>query len=225
VSFAEAAFRERCSSASSGVVKVAILHAWLRWRIGKDFGREEGGSDDEVEEVMRFELRCVSEFLGLGHHGGAMDGGEEALDAEEEALGIARNVVYGAPGVSKDPVPVDDIGRFVRSHPLEFPLGIGDLNEPRPWPVTVHEWAQHLLRYHSGHFAQGTRGHRVVWAIVNKVLLMEARGKGYAVQRNVMRRMGCHAGGAELVTRGELRRMMESPDGVRSLVHQLMTVG
>ena len=72
-----------------------ILHAWLRWRIGKDFGREEGGSDDEVEEVMRFELRCVSEFLGLGHHGGAMDGGEEALDAEEEALGIARKPAIG----------------------------------------------------------------------------------------------------------------------------------
>ena len=86
-------------------------------------------------------------------------------------------------------------------------------------------WAQHLLRYHTGQFVHGNRGHRVVWAIMNAVLLSEARGKGYAVQRNVMRRMGCRLQGHAPMARGELRELMRSEEGVRSIVHQLMTVG
>ena len=81
-------------------------------------------------------------------------------------------------------------------------MGIADLFDQRPVKVTPQEWAQHLLRYHTGQFVNGLRGHRVLWCIVNAVLLSEARGKGFAVQRNVMRRMGCRVVGHDLMTRG-----------------------
>ncbi len=104
-------------------------------------------------------------------------------------------------------------------------MGIADLHDPRVRPATPQEWAQHLLRYHTGQFVCGLRGHRVVWAIVNAVLVSGARGKGFAVQRNVMRRMGCRMVGQSPMTRGELRTLMGQEEGVRGIVHQLMTVG
>ena len=123
--------------------------------------------------------------MGLKGPGGAVEHGEEVLDAEEEAARVVESVVHGWPAVSSEPVPAADVGRFVRAHPLEFPMGIADLYDPRVRAVTPQEWAQHLLRYHTGQFVCGLRGHRVVWAIVNAVL------EFFAVQRNVMRRMGC----------------------------------
>ena len=104
-------------------------------------------------------------------------------------------------------------------------MGVADLYDERPRKVTTAEWVQHMLRYHHGQFVSGVRGHRVVWAMVNRMLLEEARGKGYAVQRNVMRREGFRQRGVEALTRAGLRRMMEDGEAVRRLVHELMSVG
>ena len=104
-------------------------------------------------------------------------------------------------------------------------MGVADLHDERPRKVTTAEWVQHMLRYHHGQFVSGVRGHRVVWAMVNKMLLEEARGKGFAVQRNVMRREGFRLRGVEALTRAGLRRMMEDGEVARRLVHELMSVG
>ena len=104
-------------------------------------------------------------------------------------------------------------------------MGVADLSDERPRKVSTVEWVQHLLRYRWGQFARGGRGHRVLWAMVNRMLLEEARGKGYAVQRNVMRREGFRLRGVEVLTRAGLRRMMEDGEVVRRLVHELMSVG
>ena len=45
-------------------------------------------------------------------------------------------------------------------------------------PVTAAEWMQHMIRYHTGQFVCGARGHRIVWAMVDTVLIGEASGKG-----------------------------------------------
>ena len=60
---------------------------------------------------------------------------------------------------------------------------------------------------------------------MNTILLTEARGKGWAVQRNVMRRVGSRLVGHRFVTKGELREMIQDEQSVRSIVHQLMCVG
>ena len=104
-------------------------------------------------------------------------------------------------------------------------MGVGDLRDERPRKVTTAEWVQHMLRYHWGQFVNGMRGHRVVWAMVNSMLLEEAGGKGFAVHRNVMRREGGRLRGGEGLTREGLRRMLDDEDMVRRLVHELMTVG
>ena len=104
-------------------------------------------------------------------------------------------------------------------------MGIADLYDERPRQVTAVEYVQHLLRHRSGRVFQGLRGHRLVWALVNTVLLQEASGKGFVVHRNVMRRLGGCVGGHQVMTRAQLRRMMESEETVRSLVSQLMCVG
>ena len=213
------------AAVARGLVTVQSLAAWCRYRMGSDFGREHDESNEEVEDMLRFELCSVEEFFRDTGSSGAMEHGGEIPDPEEEATRVAQSVVHGWPTVSNDPVPASDVGRFVRAHPLEFPMGIADLYDRRARNVTPQEWAQHLLRHHTGRFVNGLRGHRVLWAIVNVVLLSEARGKGFAVQRNVMRRMGCRMVGQGPMTRGELRAMMGQEEGVRSIVHQLMTVG
>ncbi len=201
------AFRE-AAVASGGLVTVGSLAAWCRYRVHQDFGRAHDESDEEVEDILRFELCSVEQFFGTEGSGGAMEHGEEVLDAEEESARVAESVVHGWPAVSRKPVPAADVGRFVRAHPLEFPMGIADLYDPCVRAVTPQEWAQHLLRYHTGQFVCGLHGHRVVRAIVNAVLVLEARGKGFAVQRNVVRRMGCRMAGQSPMTPGELREMM-----------------
>ena len=54
-------------------------------------------------------------------------------------------------------------GRFVKAFPLEFPMGQGDLRQPRlrATPRAV-EGVQHLFRNCTGHLLRANRGHRVV---------------------------------------------------------------
>ena len=104
-------------------------------------------------------------------------------------------------------------------------MGIGDLHDERPRQVSPGEHAQHLLRLRSGRIVNGLRGHRIVWALVNSVLVGEAAGKGFAVHRNVMKRLGGRVEGTSVLTRRRLREMIENDESYRSIVGQLMTVG
>ena len=76
----------------------------------------------------------------------------ETHQEEEEARQLAAGIVYGWPGTASEPTGAMSYGRFVKAHPLDFPMGIGDLYEVRPRKVSVEEWVQHLLRYWTGHF-------------------------------------------------------------------------
>ena len=97
--------------------------------------------------------------------------------------------------------------------------------DARLLPVSDAEYVQHMLRHASGFFVEGLRGHREVWALVNTLLILESRGKGYAVQRNVMHRIGGRLSGHRVTTRAQLQEMIQGEEHVRTLVHQLMTVG
>ena len=48
-------------------------------------------------------------------------------EEEEDAVRMAERLVYGWPGQESEPSGVASVGRFVKSHPLDFPMGIGDL--------------------------------------------------------------------------------------------------
>ena len=68
-------------------------------------------------------------------------------------------------------------------------------------------------------------GHRLLWALVNVMLLIEARGKGFAVHRVAMRRLRGRLSGHEVLTRRELQELLQDEQTCRSLVYQLMSVG
>ena len=104
-------------------------------------------------------------------------------------------------------------------------MGIADLYDARTLPISPAEWVQHMIRYHTGQFVHGSRGHRVIWAMVNTVLIGEASGKGFAVHRNLLRRQGFRSLGSQVLTKGRLRAMLEDEEAIRSIVHQLMVVG
>ena len=118
---------------------------------------------------------------------GCFEAGPEGGDSEAEVSARARELLYGWPTVAREPSKMRSPGCFPKAFPLEFPMGIGDLWEDRPRKVSAAEWAQHLLRYHTGQFVSGVRGHRLVWAIVNTVLLEAVAHKGFVVQRLMLR--------------------------------------
>ena len=74
-------------------------------------------------------------------------------------------------------------------------------------------------------FVGGLRGQRVVWAMVNTLLLSEARSRGFGVYRNVLRRVGVGLEGGRVLTKGALKEMLKDENRTRVLVNQLMTVG
>ena len=104
-------------------------------------------------------------------------------------------------------------------------MGIADLYEERPRKVSAEAWVQHLLRYRTGHFVGGLRGQRVLWAMVNTLLLSEARARGFGIYRNVVRRVGLGLEGGRVLTKGRLREILAQEDRTRVLVGQLATVG
>ena len=90
-----------------------------------------------------------------------------------------NHISYPWPPIGQQPTPQLDDGRFAKSFPIEFPMGQGDLHQPRlRGDFSPEEWAQHLFLYFDGRFLSSTRGHRVTWAIFNTVLLEDSRSTG-----------------------------------------------
>ena len=208
---------------------VAVLARWCRRRVGPDYGAGEVADLEELADLMRLELCAVSVHFGMGENAGAMEAAPDGMDADEEArmtaFRAAGKEVVGWPGVGEEPTQARQPGRLPKSFPLEFPMGLGGVHDPRPRAVGQHEYTQHMLRLQSGQCVAGARQHRLVWALVNGVLLDEAAGKGYAVHRVLLRRLGGRLRGHELMTRAGLKEMMEQAETARLVTHQLMTVG
>ena len=95
-----------------------------------------------------------------------------------------EDIILPWPTISKDPTPYFDDARFVKAFPLEFPMGVGDLRQPRlRSDFTSIEWLQHLFRYYTGHFLSSNRGHRFAWAAFNTVLLEISHQKGHLAHK------------------------------------------
>ena len=150
---------------------------------------------------------------------------QSALADEEENVRTAERLAYGWPSRRDEATVPRQPGRMAKAFPLEFPMGIGDLHDDRPRQVSPGEHVQHLFRLRSGRIVNGLRGHRIVWALVNSVLVGEAAGEGTAVHRNVMKRLGGRVEGTSVLTRRRLREMMENEETCRAIVGQLMSVG
>ena len=218
--------REAGRSVVGSGVKLSSLLWWLETCVGGD-GLGEVGEGELLADRLLHELTVAGHGDLALEDRGCMEEAPTKRDDEEEAVRLAENLVYGWPSREGDPTGVYSRGKFVKSHPLDFPMGIADLYEEavRVHRVSPEEWVQHMLRYWSGHFVGGLRGQRVIWSMVNTLLLSEARGRGHSIYRNVMRRVGLGLEGGRVLTKGRLRQILESEDRSRVLVHQLSTVG
>jgi hypothetical protein len=222
---------ESCAERAGVFVAISSLSAWLRDRLPRQVWSGVLDEDVEVVECVRQELYIVAGHFLSESSRGAMDAPVETEDVEDQSLRVARELAeqpqIGWPLVGREPTMPRAPGRFSKSHPLEIPMGIADLcdGQDRLLSVTPAEWVRHMLRYRTGQFAHGLRGRRVFWAMVNTLLLRKAAGEGHAVHRNMMRRQGGRIWGAESLTKGGLREMLQDEQAVRSLVHQLMVVG
>jgi hypothetical protein len=216
--------------AKEGMVFLPKMVEWFEGHIGVGLGlqiEQHDRSRDLVMDAVLHELVLADSQKGGGlteDKGGIRDDLDQP-DEEEDALRIAQRLVYGWPNKNEEPTGACSRGRFVKSFPLEFPMGIADLFEERPRKVSPEDWVQHLLRYWNGQFVGGERGQRVMWAMVNTLLLSEARSRGFGIYRNVMRRVGLGFQGGRVLTKRELRSILEQEDRMRVLVSQLSTVG
>ena len=97
--------------------------------------------------------------------------------------------MHAWPVIQKEPVPLFEEGRFVKAFHLEFPMGVGDLQQSQLRDdFTTAEWVQHKLRYCDGRFVSSARGHRVTWALLNALLQEHARKRGGAFHKAPARR-------------------------------------
>ena len=213
-----------------GMVFLPKMVEWFEKHIGFGLGlqveQRECSRDMVMDDVLHeLVLADVGRGGGLTQDKGLMRDDADQPDEEEDALHIAQRLVYGWPNKNEEPTGACTRGRFVKSFPLEFPMGIADLFEERPHKVSPEDWVQHLLRYWNGQFVGGERGQRVMWAMVNTLLLSEARSRGFGIYRNVMRRVGFGLQGGRVLTKRELRGILEKEDHMRVLVSQLSTVG
>ena len=157
-----------------------------------------------------------------------MEAPEGGKDCEYESLEVARNIVHGWPTVENDPTPRRQFGRFVKAFPLKFPMGIGDLYQhphDRPRPVKGPEWLRHMIRLSSRHMLEGSDGDRCLWSMLNSILISEAAGKGFAVHKCVLKRLGGRVSGGGVLTKARLRELLESEDASRAMVYNLQNIG
>ena len=99
-----------------------------------DVGLERDVCLDMLAEEVLEELSVIAAQSNSLYESATADISEgcAAVEAEDEALRTAQLVAYGWSSRQDEPTAPRHPGRLVRSHPLEFPMGIGDLHEDRP---------------------------------------------------------------------------------------------
>ena len=107
-----------------------------------------------------------------------------SLEVEDTTLLRVAETVFPWPHILSEPTREKDDARFVKSFPLELPMGTGDLRQPRLRnDFSTVDWVQHKLRYLLGHFLSARRGHRVIWALFNTALREISQEKVSLVHR------------------------------------------
>ena len=72
---------------------------------------------------------------------------------------VCTDIVHPWPTIDRDPVPLYEEGRFVNAHPPDFPMGVGDLHQPRLRDdFSTADWAQHKFQHFDGRFLPAQSG-------------------------------------------------------------------
>ena len=121
-----------------GVVRLGCFVKWLRRNLASELGLDDTpGSDEILADQVLHDLTIVSKLaLGQGDDRGCMQEAVDHRDEDEEAVRLAERLVYGWPSKEAEATGAASRGRFVKAHPLNFPMDIGDLNQERPRKVS-----------------------------------------------------------------------------------------
>ena len=203
------------------VSTVAELADWCLQNIDikSDCAKLFDRSREELIDCLGFELAVVADRFTYESASAFMEEKEDSLDPSMEAKKLAQELTLGWPEVSNEPVFVRASNRFVCSFPLEYPMGLADLHADRKFKVSSPEYNQHMIRHFSGAFVNGSRGHRVLWALVNSQLLEEARSKCCGVYRVAIKKVGGRVLGLAHITKGQLQNMLAYEQQARMLGH------
>ena len=166
---------------------------------------------------------AVASLAGGMETGAIAQGGRTAAEEDAEAEQVAERLAYGWPDVDDEPTNPRLAGRFAKSFPLLYPMGVADMHDERDVKVSPHEYVQHMMRL--PWTWETSQGPRLLWALVNTVLLHEARGKGFAVYKAALLRHGWRLSSRQVLTRGQLRQFMDDNDARRGVIGQVSTHG
>ena len=176
-----------------------------------------GMSPQEIHDALCQQI--LEECASVNAYTASWRGTGMVLQPEQKSVGdtLQNEVsqeVYPWPQIEKNPTPRFEEGRFVKSFPLQFPMGVGDLYQSGLRDdFSATKWAQHKLRYKDGWFVNGRHGHRVTWAIFNETLLEIAKAKGRAYHKSTNQ---C------TLTKRELRTLVETQE---DLVKEMASFG
>ena len=97
---------------------------------GKLHAQNEVDRASEIAEWIADEVAIVSAYTSVWRGSSTLEA-PPASDVAEDVFTQAARRVLPWPGISESPVPETTDGRIVKSHPLTFPAGCGDLRQPR----------------------------------------------------------------------------------------------
>ena len=179
---------------------------------------------EDLVDCLLEEFVCAANTFGETSRGAIAQGFGTAATEDAETHDYAEALAYGWPSVHDEPTLPRAPGRFAKSFPLKFPMGIADLYDARDIPVTPAEYVQHVFRLP---WTWGPHGERLAWALLDTVLLAEARGKGFAAYRQAMRRYGRFGRHDErqVLTKAQLCEMLQREDTARALVGSIQNCG
>ena len=167
----------------------------------------------EIAEWIAEEIAVVSAYTSVWRGSSTLEG-PPASDVTEDVWSQAARRVFPWPGISESPVPETTDGRIVKSHPLTFPAGCGDLRQPR-LRTDFHplEWTQHIFRYFDGRVVSSLRGQRAVWACFNTAMRQLSHSAGALLHKR---------SNVQALTKADLKAYIESRE---TLVSQLGVFG
>ena len=110
------------------------------------------------------------------------------------------------PSISETPAKFDEIGKFVKSFPLEFPMGLGDYYQSHlRSDFNMRDWLQHKIRYYDGRFVSSNRAHRIIWAMFNQALMDDASRASAIFHK---------ASDSQALTKRELKKITEDRSSI-----------
>ena len=160
------------------------------------------------------DFSCSMFAKGAGSVDSVVDIDEHGVGLQLDSLQIyGDNAVCSSSSKSAGIVTVRDAGWFVKTHPLDFPMGFGDgqvPDLPRMGALfTLSEWVHHLLR-----FVVPWRGQPLFQFMVNEFMIHQARQRGYVIPRNVKRRIGSDFQEGGAVTKRASRNSLKDEGSV-----------